>query len=107
MDAKHGATIRNSWSIDESDELGRLEFGVSLKYDAVSTGNFPISQYCTSYVVYAVQAYVDVRGLILYHSTIVSYCNTNSTVEDLDAAFYTIAKSRNGKYSGHGEIRYW
>lgn len=42
VDAKHGATIRNSWSIDNSDELGRLEFGASLKYDAVSPSHFSL-----------------------------------------------------------------
>lgn len=33
---EHGATLRDSWSIDSSHELGRLAFGASLDYDAVS-----------------------------------------------------------------------
>ncbi|CAN0233470.1 unnamed protein product [Ectocarpus sp. 6 AP-2014] len=32
---EHGATLRDSWSIDSSHELGRLAFGASLDYDAV------------------------------------------------------------------------
>ncbi|CAM9349048.1 unnamed protein product [Ectocarpus sp. 4 AP-2014] len=32
---EHGATVRDSWSIDSSHELGRLAFGASLDYDAV------------------------------------------------------------------------
>ncbi|CAM9812527.1 unnamed protein product, partial [Ectocarpus sp. 12 AP-2014] len=31
----HGATLRDSWSIDSSHELGRLAFGASLDYAAV------------------------------------------------------------------------
>lgn len=31
----HGATLRSSWSIDDSREVGRLVFGASLDYDAV------------------------------------------------------------------------
>lgn len=36
VDPDHGATLRSSWSIDDSEELGKLEFGFSLDYDAVS-----------------------------------------------------------------------
>ncbi|CAN0173068.1 unnamed protein product [Ectocarpus sp. 12 AP-2014] len=32
---EHGATLRDSWSIDSSHELGRLAFRASLDYDAV------------------------------------------------------------------------
>lgn len=36
VDPDHGATLRTSWSIDESEGLGKVEFGVSLEYNAVS-----------------------------------------------------------------------
>lgn len=32
---EHGATLRDSWAIDDSSEVGRLVFGASLDYDAV------------------------------------------------------------------------
>ncbi|CAM9464885.1 unnamed protein product, partial [Laminaria digitata] len=35
VDPDHGATLRSSWSIDNSEELGNLDFGFSLDYDAV------------------------------------------------------------------------
>ena len=42
VDPDHGATLRSNWSIDNSEELGNLEFGISLDYDAVSRGyDFP------------------------------------------------------------------
>lgn len=36
VDPDHGATLRSNWSIDDSEELGKLAFGDSLDYDAVS-----------------------------------------------------------------------
>eukprot|EP00904_Undaria_pinnatifida_P010034 jgi/Undpi1/6160/HiC_scaffold_20.g08644.m1 len=35
VDPEQGATLRSSWSIDNSEELGKLEFGFSVDYDAV------------------------------------------------------------------------
>ena len=37
VDPHHGATLRSSWSIDHSEDLGKLDFGTTLNYDAVST----------------------------------------------------------------------
>lgn len=36
VDWEHGATLRSSWSIDDSQVLGKLACGASLDYDAVS-----------------------------------------------------------------------
>lgn len=35
VDPDYGATLRSSWSIDHSEELGKLAFGTTLDYDAV------------------------------------------------------------------------
>lgn len=36
VDRERGATLRSSWSIDDSEELGRLPHGATLNFDAVS-----------------------------------------------------------------------
>lgn len=36
VNANRGATLRDSWDIDDSEELGKLVCGVTLEYDAVS-----------------------------------------------------------------------
>lgn len=62
VDPDHGATLRSSWSIDNSEELGNLEFGFSLDYDAVRR-SYVICLGCRVRVLLVLDAGIDVPTL--------------------------------------------